>query len=207
MRQKIYTVLVALYLLAAFVDYIDREGLKKGLWDNILWREGRLPLPSFAKGLLWPIRLLPRQDAANEAAFYPPSQPIAFKSGTLQMILRCNDKTQGPELFIYILDGQLLTEKEHDKVRDRMMKGSFDSEFAKVKVQLDSNPTRIESWEIDLTGQIVSPLQPHILLSEIRNASFLEVNISRGEFHYSGRFPLKNKIPPRWVPCGKMEPK
>lgn len=207
MRQKIYTVLVVLYLLAAFVDYLDREGLKKGLWENILWRDGGLPLLSLAKGLLWPMRFLPKQDTANKTAFYPPSQPITFKSGKLEMILRCNDETQGPEVFIYIRDGQLLTEKEHDKDMDRMMKGSFDSEFAKVKLQLDDNPTRVESWEIDLTGQIVSPLKPHILFTEMRNASFLEVNISRGGFHYSGRFPLKNKIPPRWVPCRGIEAK
>ena len=207
MRQRIYTVLVVLYLLAAFMDYLDREGIKKGVWNNILWRDGGLPLLSLAKGLLWPMRLLPIQDTVNKVAFYPPSQPITFKNGKLEMILRCNDETQGPEIFIYIRDGQLLTDIEHDKIRDRIMKGSFDSEFAKVKLQLDANPTRVESWEIDMTGQIISPLKPHIFLTEMRNASFLEVNISRGEFHYSGHFLLKNKIPPHWVPCGGREAK
>jgi len=179
----------------------------KGTRKHIIKRFPYKIIYLIAKGLLWPMRLLPIQDTVNKVASYPPSQPITFKSGNLEMILRCNDETQGPEIFIYIRDGQLLTDIEHDKIRDRIMKGSFDSEFAKVKLQLNANPTRVESWEIDLTGQIISPLKPHIFLTEMRNASFLEVNISRGEFHYSGHFLLKNKIPPHWVPCGGREAK
>lgn len=58
MRQKIITVLMIFYLGGAFVDYLAREGIKKGLWDNILWRDGMLPLVSLAKGLLWPVNMM-----------------------------------------------------------------------------------------------------------------------------------------------------
>lgn len=307
MKQKISSVLVVLYLLVAFVDYLDREGVKKGLWDNILWRDGGLPVISLAKGLLWPKRFVTTQDTPHkelmvrakgsasdqlaatsteidfigqvcaqgfagtsmprsevtrfckcvqddinpqltdqqrisireaqaimargqpisegffvasgvrdlviagqarcEAAFYPPSQPISFRSGSLMMTLRCNDETQGPEVFIYIQDGRLLTKREHDNVAERMIKGDFGGEFANVKLQFDAAPSRDERWQIDLTGQMVSPSNPHIVITELRGASFLKVDISRGKFHYSGRFSIDNSIPPRWVPCGGVPTK
>lgn len=58
MRQKILVGFVIIYLAGTFIDYFAREGIKKGLWDNILWRDGGLPLVSLATGLLWPIHLL-----------------------------------------------------------------------------------------------------------------------------------------------------
>lgn len=57
MKNKITTWVIAFYLLAAFGDYLAREGLKQGLIDKILWRDGFLPIISLAKGLLWPIHL------------------------------------------------------------------------------------------------------------------------------------------------------
>jgi len=68
MRQKILVAFLALYLGGAFVDYLAREGIKRGLWDNILWRDGGLPLVSLAKGLLWPIRLLSNTEPTKTTA-------------------------------------------------------------------------------------------------------------------------------------------
>lgn len=140
--------------------------------------------------------------ARCETAFYPPSQPITLKSGKLEMTLRCEGDSQGPEIFIYIRDGQLLTKKEHDNITERMMKDNFDPEYAKVSVKINARPPRTELWEIDITGQIVAPPKSHNLLVELRTATSLEVNISRGGFRYQGTFMLTDKIPPRWVPCG-----
>jgi len=58
MRKTILLGLLIIYLAGAFIDYFAREGIKNGLWNNILWRDGGLPLVSLAKGLLWPIHLL-----------------------------------------------------------------------------------------------------------------------------------------------------
>ncbi len=140
--------------------------------------------------------------ARCEAAFYPPSKPLAFKSGDLQMTLRCNAETGGPEILIYLRGGQLLNKKERDDIVQRMMKGNFDSEYAKVNLRIDRQPSRTEPWGIDLTGQIVSSLKPYDLLAELRTASALGIAISRGSFHYSGQFDLANRIPARWAPCG-----
>lgn len=65
MRRKAFIIFISLYLFVAFLDYLDREGLKKGLWDNILWRDGGLPIVSLAKGLSWPFRLLPTYQSTN----------------------------------------------------------------------------------------------------------------------------------------------
>jgi hypothetical protein len=58
MLKKILITLLTIYLIGAFVDYLDREGIKNGLWNNLIWRDGALPLVSLAKGLLWPIHLI-----------------------------------------------------------------------------------------------------------------------------------------------------
>jgi len=57
MRQKILTAFLIIYIGGAFVDYLEREGIKKGLWDNIFWRDGGPPIVSLASGLFWPIHL------------------------------------------------------------------------------------------------------------------------------------------------------
>jgi len=140
--------------------------------------------------------------ARCEAAFYPPSQPIMVKGGQLELTMRCDTNTHGPELLIYIRDGGLLTSKEHDRFTKRMMPGNFDPDYAMVTVRVDARPPKTESWEIDVTGQLVSPPQPHALIAQLRRASSAEVTISRGEFRYQGRFALADRIPPRWTPCG-----
>ncbi|MCG2722286.1 MAG: hypothetical protein L6290_09775 [Thermodesulfovibrionales bacterium] len=140
--------------------------------------------------------------ARCEAAFYPPSDPITFKGGNIEMILRCDEETQSPEIFIYILTGKLLTKKEVNKITDRMMKDDFNPEYARVSIQIDSHAQRTESWEIDLTGQIVSPPKPHSFLADLRKASSMNINISRGTYIYYGHFLLADKIPSRWEPCG-----
>ena len=58
MLKKILTALLVIYLIGAIVDYFGREGIKNGLWNNLLWRDGGLPIVSLAKGLLWPIHLI-----------------------------------------------------------------------------------------------------------------------------------------------------
>lgn len=58
MKQKLLSAFLILYIGGAFVDYLHREGIKNGLWDKILWRDGFLPVISLTKGLLWPLHLI-----------------------------------------------------------------------------------------------------------------------------------------------------
>lgn len=65
MKQKLLIAFLILYFGGAFVDYLDREGVKNGLWNKILWREGALPIASLAKGLLWPLRLISNEPSTR----------------------------------------------------------------------------------------------------------------------------------------------
>lgn len=56
MREKVLIAFLFFYLVGAFHDYLNREGVKSGLWSKILWRDGAMPISSLAKSLLWPVR-------------------------------------------------------------------------------------------------------------------------------------------------------
>lgn len=74
MRNKIIYWVLCFYLLAAFGDYLAREGLKQGLVDKILWRNGFLPITSLAKGLLWPIHIAKGEFVQKS---FPPEQKFS----------------------------------------------------------------------------------------------------------------------------------
>ncbi len=57
-NTKFVKIILLLYLSFAAYDYLLREGLKEGVWENILWRDGMPPIKSIAKSLLWPLFLV-----------------------------------------------------------------------------------------------------------------------------------------------------
>lgn len=140
--------------------------------------------------------------ARCEAAFYPPSAPISIKSGALQLMLRCDGETKVPEAFIYGKGVALLSKAEQRAVDERMMKDNFEPEYAKVTTSFDGSPLKTERWEIDLTGQIVTPPNSAQLIERLRTTSNVSVTVERGAKLYSGVFDLRSKIPARWTPCG-----
>lgn len=141
-------------------------------------------------------------EARCEAAFYPPSAPINISGGPLQLTLRCEDESKKPEAFVYGRGMALLSKAEQRTVDARMMKGNFEPEYAQVIFRIDGESQRTEKWEIDLTGEIVAPPNPALLIDRLRTASSMNVVIERGPRKYSGSFSISGKIPARWAPCG-----
>ena len=140
--------------------------------------------------------------ARCEAAFYPPSAPINIKAGELQLTLRCEDETNTPEAFIR-RGMSLLSKAELSALDDRMMKGDFEPEYAKVTTIIDGGSAKAERWEIvDMSGEIVAPPNSAQLIEHLRSASTFSASIERGSNRYAGIFQLAGKIPARWLPCG-----
>ncbi len=140
--------------------------------------------------------------ARCEASFYPPSAAINISGGSLQLTLRCENETKKPEAFVYVRGMALLTKAEQQAVNKRMMKSEFKSEYAKVTTAIDGGSPKKENWEIDLTGEIVSPPNSAQLIDRLRPAEKMSVTIERGEKRYAGTLQIRGKIPARWAPCG-----
>jgi hypothetical protein len=140
--------------------------------------------------------------ARCEAAFYPPSAPINIKAGEFGLTLRCEDETKTPEAFIYRRGMSLLSKSELRALDARMMKDNFEPEYAKVTTTIDSESSKTERWEIDLTGEIVAPPNSAHLIERLRSASAFSISIERGGKRYAGVFQVAGKIPARWLPCG-----
>lgn len=140
--------------------------------------------------------------ARCEAAFYPPSNPIFIAAGPLQLTLRCDSDTRAPEAFVYGRNMELLSKAEQRAADQRMMKGIFEPDYAKVVQAIDGVAYKSENWEIDLTGEIVSPPNEAELIDRLRTASTLSLSIERGGKKFKGTFQLSGHIPPRWAPCG-----
>ena len=140
--------------------------------------------------------------ARCEAAFYPPSAPINIAAGTLQLTLRCEDESKKPEALIYGKAMVLLSKADLKGLDARMMKDNARPEYAKVILKVDGSAPKTERWEIDLTGQIVTPPNSAALVDQLRTATILSVSIERGTKKYAADFSLSGKIPTRWAPCG-----
>jgi hypothetical protein len=140
--------------------------------------------------------------ARCEASFYPPSEPINISAGALQLTLRCEQETRAPEAFVYVKGGALLSKAEMLAADQRMMKGDVDPQYAQVLQKLDGTQSKAERWEIDLTGEIVSPPSAAELIARLRVASSYEVIIQRGQKRFAASIPVSGRIPPRWAPCG-----
>jgi hypothetical protein len=141
--------------------------------------------------------------ARCEASFYPPSAPLLIISAPMEVTLRCDDEKHGVEAFVYLRNINLLTKAELAAVDKRMMKDDFKPDFAKVTMSFDGKAPTVQRWEIDLTGQIVSPPDPAKLLERLRNAKAIDVTVERGSTRIARNIPLTGKIPVRWVPCTK----
>jgi hypothetical protein len=140
--------------------------------------------------------------ARCEAAFYPPSAPIYFSSGSLQLTLRCDGEAKVPEAFVYGKGMSLLTKEEQTFTNNKLLKGIFETEYAKVIQKVDGALYKTENWEIDLTGEMVLSPNSALLIDRLRTASTFEVSIQRGSKKYSSAFAISGRIPPRWAPCG-----
>jgi hypothetical protein len=140
--------------------------------------------------------------ARCEAAFYPPSAPISIATGTLQLTLRCDNETKKPEAFVYVRGAALLSKAELRTLDQRMMKDNFEPEYAKVTTAIDGGYKTTESWEIDLTGEIVSPPNSVQVIDRLRHARTLSLKIERGSRQITETLDVVGKIPARWVPCG-----
>jgi hypothetical protein len=140
--------------------------------------------------------------ARCEAAFYPPSSPINIAAGSLQLTLRCEDETKKPEAFVYGRGMALLSKAEMRAIDQRMMKGRHEPAYATVVTAIDGGRSKVEKWEIDLTGEIISPPNASALIEQLRNASSVSVAIERGAKRHAAAFTLSGNIPARWAPCG-----
>ncbi|MES2947748.1 MAG: hypothetical protein V4858_04320 [Pseudomonadota bacterium] len=140
--------------------------------------------------------------ARCEAAFYPPSAPINIVSGPLQLTLRCEEESRQPQAFVYRSGMALLSKAEQRNLDQRMLKGNFDPEYAKVTTVIDGRAPKTENWEIDLTGEIVSPQNSAQFIDQLRAAATMSLSIERGVKREAGTFQVRGKIPSRWAPCG-----
>ncbi len=141
--------------------------------------------------------------ARCEASFYPPSAPLLIISAPMEMTLRCDDENRRVEAFVYLRNIRLLSKSELTAMDKRMMKDDFQPDYAKVTISFDGKARVIQKWEIDLTGQIVSPPDPTTFLGQLRVASTLNITVERGSTRIARDITVAGKIPTRWVPCTK----
>jgi hypothetical protein len=140
--------------------------------------------------------------ARCEAAFYPPSAPISVSGGALQLNLRCDDEFKKPEAVIFGNGMALLSKADLKALDARIAKEDATPDYARVILKIDSDAPKTERWEIDMTGEAVSPPNAALLIDRLRTATALSVSIERGSKRYKGTFLISGKIPARWVPCG-----
>ena len=141
--------------------------------------------------------------ARCEASFYPPSAPLLIAMPPMEMTLRCDDENRNVEAFIYLRDIRLLSRADLSALDKRMMKDDFRPEYAKVTMSFDGRAQRVQKWEIDPTGQIVSPPDPTKFLEQVRAARTLFIAVERGTTRIARDIAVTGKIPTRWVPCTK----
>ena len=140
--------------------------------------------------------------ARCEAAFYPPSGPISIRSSNLTLVLGCEIDSMAPELFVHFSNVALVTDAQIRSMEESLFKENYQPEYVKVAFGIDGGSYEIEDWEVSLTGDSLSPRNSANLITRLRTASALKLEVRSEKQIIAGTFKLSGRIHPRWMPCG-----